>query len=171
MSAALRLPIEITKRSIYSGRAGKHVHDAKLGRLECSAPTAKEATEHLALTVASLVDDITAPFVLWGNDGSVWMTYRDAYGWANTIHRPEGAKLCPIGNAGQGGTSGGFASRREAIDALRSHWYQVNVEPIILGLVALCSDWRQWNCDACCYSSTSRAPYVCKSPACGKVLS
>ena len=169
MDTKIKIPITVASREVFSGRRGKKVYDAKLGRLEASAPTAKEAASAVTDYVVALAEDIAAPLILIGYDGSIWCCYRDSWGWGYAIHRPAGDHM-PLGATRAGCIAGGY-SRADAEDHMRRHWYDQNAAGIVRGILGLCSDWREWRCPACSCVSQARpdadGAYVCQSPACG----
>lgn len=165
--AKIHIPIQVTPRTVYGGRRNAKVFDVKLGNIETSGPSAKEAGEHLANILSGIAEDITVPSVMLGFDGDIWVCFRSQYGWGYSIFRPA-LDLAP-GAMREACSMGGW-SRDEALTRMREHWYANNVQNIVEGICGLCSTWRQWVCPKCQTVQRSQAPYACLNPACGHLV-
>src|SRR5690606_15795548 len=106
------------------------------------------------------------PWYLRGFDGSLWIAHYRFHQWIHAIVRPVEGSAHEV----TGLCIGGYERREDALEAMRAHWYANFVQPLVNGLVALCTDRRVFTCPACGAASVSGAPYVCQSPACGHLV-
>lgn len=149
-------------------KRGSLRHKACIGQIEATAKTEREAQGALAEAVKAAIENMGNPLLLFDlvRPGEIWLAYQNSSGswWYTHIRRAPGMALS--GAAWEGGNTGAWDTRNECIEHMRAHWYQVNIEPIVMGVVALCTGLRQWVCKKCGYVQQGYAPYVCNAPRC-----
>ncbi len=153
-------------------RAGTRMHRSYIahlgGELQASGATEAQAKDALGAAVVQAirrVEEGTA--ILWGLDGSeFWILLPGVHGWRYEVHRA-GA----FGANRQGVVVAYGGSREEVLAMMRRHYYQVWIQPIVEGIVGLCTSWRRYVCPQCQAVGTSEGPvYRCPNPACGFVV-
>ncbi len=168
--ATLRLEVRTCSRKCYLTKGRPTVHTAMLGPLEAEGRTAREACDKLAIRVAAVLDAMAPVLVMFDltEPDHVWVTHQLAGGgWAYSHYRRAFPGEVNGASRDSGGVCG-FDTLHEAAEAMRQHWYQLNVEPIVNGIVALCTSWREFVCRHCGSVQHTEAPYICRNPACGK---
>jgi len=164
----IRLDTQHGKHKSIRGKVLAHV--ASLGSLECQSATKAEAEAALAKQASEVLADSGAPFVLfdWVDPACVWIAHRFGSCWGySIIHRDSTRHTFGRDAVGTAGGSLGRLTRDEAIAAMKFHWYQNNVEPVVNGILALCTARRQVECSRCSGVGIVReAPYRCANPAC-----
>ena len=160
---ALKMRATVRKLRYTSPRSTRYV--AKLGNVESIADTEAEAKGALAAIVEMVCAELTTPYVIFDlvEPATVWVAHAGAYGWGYTINR-RAPEIGPHYSRASG--LGGSWTRDECLTHMKEHWYANNAELIVNGIVALCTTWREWACK-CGAANRSRAPYVCRNPACG----
>jgi hypothetical protein len=150
-------------------KRGNRRHKARLGEIEASAKTEREAQDALALAVQTAIENMGRPLLMFDlvEPGKMWHAHQNSSGsWWYTIVRRAPVTILS-GAMCEGGSCGSWKTRDEAIEHMRAHWYQCNIEPIVMGIVALCTGYRQWICKKCRYVQHGHEPYVCTAPGCG----
>lgn len=97
----MKLEVTLGKVKDTRGRITRHV--AKLGHVEASGSTAKEAEENLAKLVTRMCSEDASP-VLYRepSDGHVWMAYRTSWGdwWYTHMRWDDSSDLKPLHESG-----------------------------------------------------------------------
>lgn len=164
--STIRLLVKTSKETLYPGQGRRRIqHTASIGALKASADSEVLAREELTKLVQRATETENAIIVMYSlcDQSEVWIASGDAHGWNYRIVRP----FSPGSHYSRDSLIGGGWDREEARDHMMAHWYASNVQPIVEGIVALCTDLRQWVCPKCRYVQTSHAPYICQAPRCG----
>jgi len=150
-------------------KRGNRRHKARLGEIEASAKTEREAQDTLASEVQTAVENMGRPLLLFDliEPDKIWLAHQNSSGsWWYTIVRRAPVTILS-GAMCEGGSGGSWKTRDEAIEHMRAHWYQCNIEPIVMGIAALCTGLRQWVCRKCHSAQQGYAPFICTAPRCG----
>lgn len=168
--STIRVPCKISRLADMRSRTTGY--RAVLGEFQGEARTAAEAKQALAEQVAAYASEPSAGLIMYDlvEPGTIWVVRKFSPGsWGYEFIRPAPEGRMPRGATGCSGTSICAKTREEAEDRLRAHWYQNNIEPVVLGVLGLCTDERQWTCVRCQSVQRSEPPYRCQSPNCGQI--
>ena len=156
------LPVTVTASKDVRGRIRNYT--ARLGAIEVASKTERGARDAMAAQLARVAVDVgLSQRMLWSLDGTeLWITVYDGGAWYYHIVRRDGAQ-----HHARDTRIGCWEERANAEDAMRAHWYQANVDPIVRGIRALVG-WGDYECTACGATVYTRDPGRCPSPACGR---
>lgn len=150
-------------------KRGNRRHKAQIGDIEGTGKTEREAQDALASAVVTAVKNIGRPLIMLDliEPRTVWSAHQNSTGaWYYAIWRPAHINGTVSGAMREGGSGGSWDTRDEAIEHMRAHWYANNIEPIVRGIIGLCTDRREWVCERCNSVQQSNAPYRCRAPGC-----
>lgn len=136
------------------------------------AETPAKAKEALGVEVTRWLAQTSTPVVMydWVEPDTIWMAYQGFYGkWGYSIVRRAPDAL-PRGASREGGGCGAYATREEAVERMRAHWFNNGPEAVVRGILGLCTEQREWTCPRCASVQRSERPYVCQAPRCGHVV-
>ena len=168
METNLKLSIEIrARKNIRGTRVVGYI--ATYRDVEGHGRTREDAKADLLRQIDALaVEAYDAPAMLFDLDGSgVWQVERSHDGWGYTHFRH-------VGNGARSYGSSVFlatgTTRDQAIDAMRAHWYSQWIEPVVRGIVGLCTTRRMVVCPRQHVSESEGPVYQCGAPGCGVVV-
>ena len=157
-------------RKIKDFRGRIIAHEVSLGAIECVSATKAQAEEGIVKQVNEALADHGAPFVLfdWVDPTTVWIAHRIGSCWGYSIlHRNSSRQTFGKDACALAGSCLGSLTKADAIERLKAHWYQCNIEPIVQGILGLCTARRQVECARCATVANVReAPYYCANPGC-----
>ena len=148
---------------------------ASLGLLDEGGADERVAVSLLAATLEALATNAQIePIVRWSLDlAEVMIGYFNVgSGWWYTFIGSLRAHIAVdhgfhLPHAG--GVCGPFPTRNKCLSAMSRHWYQINVEPIVTGILAL-GGYRAWNCQQCGTGAQAwpdaDGHYRCPNPGC-----
>ena len=164
MESSLKIAVEIESRKGVRGRVSSYV--ARYRDVEGHGKTKDDAKADLARRIDALAAEAYAsPALLFDLDGSgVWQVERchDGWGYVHFRHVGNGARSYGSSVFPSTGTT-----KAQAIEAMRRHWYSIWVEPVVLGIVGLCTSRRRYACPRQHVSESEGPAYRCQAPGCG----
>ena len=165
-----RLAATIEKNSIIRGGRTKYNYTAKCGAVEVTENTKADATVKLAEATKQALENWGNPVVLWSFDKrEAWIAFPTPSGWGYAIIDAD--RPCMIRDGYPIYQNGGaWATRAECLEHMRQHWSDLNVMPIVLGIIGLCTERRQWVCRRCNCCTQAAPPYICQNPACNALF-